>query len=158
MRWVGSVAVLGLVLAGCGSSKTKTTAPATTIAPTTTTQDPAQAKAEITTDWETFFNEHTTVDQAVLLMENGEKHRAFRQMSVDKGQTKGTTAKVEKIEFEDANTAVVTFTLFLNGAPVLPHATGRAVRVNGKWLVSEEYNCSLEALGNNNVPPADCKP
>jgi hypothetical protein len=160
MRWVGWVAVLGLTLAGCGSSKTKTATPATTIAPTTTTQSAAEATAEITATWEKYFNEHTTVDEAVQLLQNGEKHRAFRQMSVDKGQTKGTGAKVEKVEFEDANTAVVTFALLINGAviPSFAHATGRAVRVGGKWLVSEEYNCSLEALGNNGNPPADCKP
>jgi len=162
MRLVGLVATLGLLFAGCGSSKgsgSAASATTTTVAATTTTaQNPEQAKVEITANWEKFFDEHTTVDQSIPLMQNGEKHRAFRQMEVDKGLTKGTSAKVEKIEFEDANTAVVTFTLYLNGSPALPHATGRAVRVNGTWVVSEEYNCSLESLGNNNVPPDDCKP
>src|SRR5207249_5884267 len=134
--------VATFALAGCGSSKPKAAAPPAT---TTTTESQEQAKVEITTTWEAYFNANTTVDQAVQLLQNGEKHRAFRQKSVDQGLTKGNTAKVESIEFEDANTAVVTFTLYINGGPVLPHASGRAVRVNSKWLVSEEYNCSLEA-------------
>jgi hypothetical protein len=149
---VGLVAALTFGLAGCGSSKPK--APTTT-----TTQDPGQAKAEITATWEKYFNEHTTVDESLALLQNGAKHRAFRQLSVDKGQTKGVGAKVEKVDFEDANTAVVTFALLINGTvvPSFAHATGRAVRVNGKWLVSEEYNCSLESLGNAGNPPDDCK-
>src|SRR5439155_7338042 len=105
----------------------------------------------------TFFAERTPIDQALAVLQNGEKHRAFIQAQIDKGSKKGASAIVHDVALEDPpTTAVVTYDIAINGNPVLKGSTGRAVYVNGHWLVSEETNCSLEALGNGNTPPPDC--
>ena len=146
-----------LVLGACGGGGGGTSKPKASATTTSTTQDPVAAKAEIKATWETFFAEGTTTDRAVAILQNGEKHRAFIQSEVDKGLKKGTSAAVHDIMLEDPPvTAVVTYDIVVNGTPALRGSTGRAVYVNGHWLVSEETNCSLEALGNGNTPPPDC--
>jgi hypothetical protein len=44
------------------------------------------------------------------------------------------------------STASVTYTILLAGKPVVPHATGTAVKSGGTWLVSDASFCQLLRL------------
>ena len=111
--------------------------------------DATAAKAEITTNWEKFFAYTTPRAQAQSLIETGAAMKPaldFAAQLQQSGKVK-QAAKVTSISFTSATTATVNYEL-LNGTQVLlPTAQGKAVLVNGKWVVSKETFCTLVGLG-----------
>jgi hypothetical protein len=59
----------------------------------------------------------------------------------------GYTGQIESMHLTDATHAEFVFTLLLHGSPLYAHQNGGAVKVDGKWMITRESECSLLALG-----------
>jgi hypothetical protein len=162
---VPAVVATALLLAGCGGSSSPSSAPSssapssTSAAPSATAPaDPTAAKAQITANWQKFFDYKTPSAQAVSLLEDGQSLGAALALAKkERDQTHiKQGAKVKVITFNSATSANVLYQL-LNGTQVLlGSASGVAVYVDGQWKVGKQTFCSLVTLGNNNQAPAGC--
>jgi len=170
-----SSVLAALLLASCGSSESASTteAPTTTVAATTTTEAPTTTAAAsttlaeaiaptsspastiadipaehpaITAAWETFFNKDTALADRQKLLEDAELLSAALEAAVQNPMIKQITVGVTSIAFEDENTALVTYDIFLSGAPLLKNSPGVAVKVDNVWKVSKKSFCGLAAL------------
>jgi len=178
-RAAGLVAV-ALLAAACGSSSkpssstttsptTTTTTSPTTTTPTTTTSpaspsetatagggapaDQATAKAQITDNWQKFFDPKTAVADKAKYLENGDTLAPLLQGFASDPRISQVSAKVSNVVFTSPTTATVTYALSLSGTVVEPNATGKAVLQNGTWKVSLSSLCGLLALaGGPSLP------
>lgn len=162
-----ALALVAVAMAACGggssggsappasqapSSETSTTPAATATAPA----DPAAAKAEITTAWETFLSSKTSSADAVALLENGDQlGQALKKAQQEDKATGGNrSATVKKITFTSPTAATVNY--ILHAAGQVLNSAGTAVLQDGKWKVSEVTFCTLVVLGNNEKPVKGC--
>jgi hypothetical protein len=174
VRVAGAVAVMALAAACGGSSKPsasptasatatppQTTTPATTPPPTTPAPggtagqpaDPAAAKAQITQNWQTFFDPKTSIADKAKYLQNGSQLAALLQSFSADPRVGQVSAVVTNVAFTSPTTATVTYQLSLQGTVVEPNATGTAVLEDGVWKVSDSTLCGLVALsGNTSVP------
>lgn len=128
-----------------------TTTPTAT--PTTTTLDVGAAKAQITANWEKFFNNQTSIPDREALLENGAQYdQALRIRSADPLQAQAS-AKVKSVELTGADRATVTYDVYLKDQVALPGAEGIAVLQGGTWKVSAQSFCSLVTLGATGTIP-----
>ena len=143
--------VLVAGLAACGGGDKKAASPTPTPTPTADT-----SQAEITTAWESFFNPAGTVDGHIALLENGAAFRTEITASQKDPAAKDLSAKVKTVVVT-GTTADVTYDLLgANGAVLLPGAQGKAVEVNGHWLVSKATYCQLISLQAPGVTHPGC--
>ena len=165
------VPALGLVFAlaitacsssGSSSSSTATSAPAatTTSAATATSSAPAggSAVAEITTNWEAFFNPATPNAKRILLLENGAQFApAIRAFSASP-LASAVSSKVDSVAVTSSTKANVKYDLTAAGTAVATGQTGTSVLQNGVWKVGDEVFCGLlkegASLLNISVPAA----
>jgi hypothetical protein len=163
-------AALSLSSGGGGSSGGDTTTP-TSSAPTTAARsapvhasqlpaDPQAAKDEVTAVWEKFFHTGTPRADAVKLLEDGANLDAALDKAEQEDQESGLVrrAKVKLINFTTPTHANITWTLLNKSNELLPNASGEAVNVDGKWLVSKLTFCTLVELGNDGKPVEGCSP
>jgi hypothetical protein len=125
-------------------------------------QSPAQATAQITTTWQTFFSKNGSADQIQGM--NAQLRQAYKKSTAV--LPKSISAQVKSVQLLGgsdcqsngipAPCAKVTYDLVENGSAVLSGAQGYAARTGGKWLVSKNTFCALEALGSGGTPPAGC--
>ncbi|MGH9075051.1 MAG: hypothetical protein ACRDZQ_13185 [Acidimicrobiales bacterium] len=134
------LALLGLGAAACGGGGPSPT----------TTASPAQAKAAVTKTWTTFFDAATPESKQVALLQDGSKYKPLIT-KVRKLLPAGTTADVKAVKVNGTH-ATVSYALSTNGSALLPSATGQAVDVNGRWLVSSTTFCSLVSLTGSHCP------
>jgi hypothetical protein len=159
-------AILALVLAACGTrSKSSTaTTPAppgatTSVAPVTTTAAPATTTAttgsptttvgpvaQITANWQEFFQPGTPIEQRIALLQNGESLRAAIEQNQSNPLQQQVSAKVTNVTLDSPTQATVTYDVSLSGQVALPAAQGMAVLENGTWKVSQGSFCSLISL------------
>jgi hypothetical protein len=165
-------AALSLAACGGGSSGGDTTTPTDTTVPSSAASsapadtsasqpdDPAAAKAEITSVWEKFFHTGTARSEAVKLLEDGDNLGAALDKAEQEDKQTGLVrrAQVKRIVFTTPTHANVTWTLLNKSNPLLDNASGEAVNVDGKWLVSKLTFCTLVELGNNGKPVEGCSP
>ncbi|MFI6152816.1 hypothetical protein ACIBCA_08990 [Kitasatospora sp. NPDC051170] len=168
-------ALLALMLAGtaaaCSSSKstssassspaapsTAATATATATASGTAPADPAAAKAEITANWEKFFDPATPIPDKAKLLQGGDMLLPVLQGFSQDPRVGQVQAKVSDVAFTDASDATVTYALSLQGQVVQPSATGQSVLENGTWKVSRSTLCGLltQAGGAGATPIPGC--
>lgn len=149
-------------VAGCGGSSSpaaKTSPTPTSASPTgTAPADPAAAKAEITANWEKFFDASTPRAQSVALLEDGAQlGQALKVAEQERVASKiNQKAKVKAVVFTSPTGANITFALLNGTTPVLPSASGRAVFVDGTWKVSKVTFCTLVQLGAGGKPVPGC--
>jgi hypothetical protein len=136
-----AVIAMGLVLAACGGGG----------------QSAADAQKEISANWTTFFNgANTDIAGKTKLLQSASTLQAAIAAAAANPTEKAATANVKSVELLKANSctsigltspcAKVTYDILVNGSPLLPGATGNAVRQNGKWVVSKGTFCSLLSL------------
>jgi hypothetical protein len=132
-----AVLSLGLLAAACGGGG----------------ESPAQAKANITTAWQNFFDPTISVSQKADIIENYAKLKATLQAQSSSAAAQGLKAKVNKIVL-NGSTAVVTYDLVStkDGTALLPNAQGDAIKQGGHWKVSQKTFCALLALGGSKCP------
>jgi len=139
------VLVAGLAACGGGDKKASSSTP---------TAD--TSKAAITTAWEAFFSPAGTVDAHIALLENGAAFRTEITASQKDPAAKDLSAKVKTVVVS-GTTADVTYDLLgANGAVLLPGAQGKAVGLDGHWLVSKATYCQLISLQNPAVKHPGC--
>jgi hypothetical protein len=116
----------------------------------------ASAVAEITANWEKFFNASTTAAQKAALLQNGSKFTsaisAFAQIPL----AGGISAKVTKVVLTSATQATVTYNIVAGGASLLSGKTGTSVYQDGVWKVGDASLCGLFTLIPGGSVPAAC--
>jgi hypothetical protein len=144
-----------------GTSTLATPPPTTAGTPQSTATAPADeaaAKAEIKANWTKFYAYRTKPAEAAALLEDGDQMSgalAFARQEQAQTHIK-QNVKVKVITFTDATHANVTYALLNGKTALLPAASGVAVLVNGKWLVSKTSFCTLVQLGANGKPVPGC--
>ncbi len=117
---------------------------------------PEVTKAAIRKNWATFFDGATSAATRVSLAENGEELADTIRAVTDSPIAKQASANVTSVTIDGPTTATVTFTLLLDGSPVLEGVEGTAVLEDGTWKVSIASLCQLAAL--QGAVPKACPP
>jgi hypothetical protein len=152
---VAIAASLAVLLAGCGGGKKHAatgTSPSSSVAAMGAT--PAETKAQIRRNWETFFDGSKSVSKRILLLQNGDQFSALVKTVNGSALAKQVKATVSRVTLEGPSKAIVTYTILLAGTPVLKNAKGTAVLVDGTWKVGVASFCKLVALQGST--PAAC--
>lgn len=146
MRWlVVGVVLLGLLVAGCGS--------------TTAGSGHAGTTHTIKENWEAFFRANTPVNRRIRLLENGTQFKSIIRSQSSSTLASSVSAKVTKVKVESGNRASVTYTILVAGKPELSNQKGIAVRRAGVWQVGVASFCgllSMENGGKKHGLPAAC--
>ena len=151
----GAACMAVVSLAACGGGDDDNAAPTTTEAPTTTAApfEAAKAEADIRAAYAKLFNEQTSVDDAVKLLEDGESLRASIEEQKKSGAAKGISTNVKSVQFQSETLASVNFDILLNGAVVAANTKGEAKFIDGTWKVNKALFCTLLGLAGQ-TPPA----
>ena len=155
---LGSAAliVLALTTTACGSSSPSSSG----------TKSPSAAAggnsvAQITTNWETFFNGKTPVSQRVSLLQDGPQFQSTISAQASGGLYAGLSAKVLKVTVTSPTQATVKYNLYLGGgSPLFSNRAGTAVLESGTWKVGVTSFCGLLVLANSGKTtglPAACQ-
>ena len=163
-------AALAVAVAACSSSSSTSaaTSPSSSAAsspaasaPAASSSAPASssssgAAAQITANWEKFFNASTTPAQKAALLQNGSKFTsaisAFAQLPL----ASGIGAKVTKVVVTSSTEATVTYNIVAGGASLLSGKTGTSVYQDGTWKVGDASLCELFTLIPGGSVPAAC--
>jgi hypothetical protein len=153
--------VLGIVLAACGGGGTSTASSSPPAAPTTTASAAASGSttAEITANWQAFFNAKTPTAQRVKLLQNGQVFAAIIKAQSGSALASTATAKVIRVSVVSPTQAKVTYSILAGGQPALSNQAGVAVLQGGVWKVGDASFCGLLALengGKTSSLPAAC--
>jgi len=165
----GSVAIAAAVVTGCsdsGDSTEDSTAAESTVSTATTTSAAATSAAAeaadatttqaVTDSYVAFFNGTTPPATRAGLVENGDAFLpALEGMAADP-QATATAATVEGVTASGDGLATVSWTLLMNGAPVLPDQSGEAIEEDGTWKVSAATFCALLAIQGDGTPVPGC--
>jgi hypothetical protein len=160
---VVAMAAISLGAAACGSSGSST--------PTTVKINPATAKADISTAYDTLFNlSNPSVQGKVVVIQNGNSVRPALQQALSSSEAsaaKGskidsvkvlTSAQCTKASLPAQCAKVVYDILGAGNSAILPNNNGYAVFTDGKWLVAKATICTLLGLfysaeGKTGSPP-----
>jgi len=143
LAWLAPIALVGGVLSGCGGGGGRTAA-----------SGPAAAKAQIKTDWTTFFNASTPASRRVRLLQDGQRYQPVIVAQSKSPLAQQSSASVSSITLTGPSSASVRYTILLAGKPALKNQTGTAVRAGGVWKVSDRSFCALLSLQGK--PPPAC--
>jgi purine-cytosine permease-like protein len=157
---------LAAALAGCSSSSsssattsasttpTAASSPAGPATPVPATSSSSGAVAQITANWEKFFNSSTPTSQRVALLQNGSTFATA--ISGLSGLVSKLGAKVTNVTLNSATTATVTYNLTAGGSSLLTGQTGKAVLEDGVWKVGDASLCGLLKLVPGGTVPSAC--
>ncbi len=109
--------------------------------------------AKIKLNWATFFSSKTTIAKKASLLENGAQFKAVLEAQSTSAYAQNSTASVSKVTLAGSK-AMVVYTISISGKPFLQGLKGLALRVGGKWVVSDATFCGLLVL--QGPPPAPC--
>jgi len=161
---VFALAITACSSSGSSSSSTATSAPATTTTTTsaaTATSSAAaggSAVAQITANWEAFFNPATPNAKRVLLLENGAQFAAAITAFSASPLASAVSSKVDSVSVTSSTQANVKYDLTAAGTAVATGQTGNSVLQNGVWKVGDDVFCGLLKQGasllNIKIPAA----
>jgi hypothetical protein len=153
---------LMLAVAACSSSSSSSSssvppssAPASsTAASSASASGSSAAAAEITANWEKFFNASTPTSERVDLLQNGSQFAgAIGSLS---HLVSGLGATVTSVTVTSPTSATVKYNLTASGSTLLSGETGKAVYENGTWKVGDASLCGLIKLVPAGSTPAAC--
>ena len=166
---------LAATMAACSSSSTSTATaqPSSAVSSATSASSPSavasspassssgaaasgNAKAQITANWEAFFNGQTSAAKKISLLQNGQKFAAVINAQAGSGLASSAGAKVTAVVVNSATSATVTYDITLSGATALGNQTGTAVYQDGVWKVGDISFCQLLKLENAGSSPSVC--
>jgi hypothetical protein len=159
---------LAATVAACSSSASSSTtststppssAPATS-APATSapaSSGSASATAQITANWEAFFNGKTPAAQKIQLLQNGQTFASIINAQAGSSLAASAGAKVSSVTLTSSTQAKVIYDITLSGSTALSNQTGVAVYQGGAWKVGDASFCDLLGLENGGTPPSVCK-
>lgn len=133
-------------------------APASPAAPSSSAPAAAggNAKAQITANWEAFFDGKTSAAKKISLLQKGDKFAVIIKAQAGSGLASTAGAKVKAVVVNSATSATVSYDITLAGSTALPDQTGTAVYEDGMWKVGDVSFCQLLKLENNGTAPAAC--
>ena len=153
---------LALAVAACSSSSSSpsSSAPASSVPASSAPASSAPASgnsaaaAQITANWEKFFNASTPTSERVALLQNG---AAFAvAISGLSHLVSGLGATVTSVTVTSPTSATVKYNLTASGSTLLSGQTGMAVYENGTWKVGDASLCGLLKLVPGGSTPAAC--
>jgi hypothetical protein len=155
------VLALAAAVAACSSSSSPSSSPSPTAtsAPAAPASSPATASttaaaAEITTNWEKFFNSSTPNSQRTALLQNGTEFASAISSLIH--LVSGLGATVTGVTVNSPTSATVTYNLTASGSSLLKGQTGTAVYQDGVWKVGDATLCDLIKLVPGGSAPAAC--
>ena len=130
---------LGLIAAACGSGGTS--------------ESPAQAKATITANWQKFFDPAVPLDQKKNVVENYNGLLPILQAQSSNAQAQSIKAAVKDVTLQGDKQATVKYDIVnsKDNTPLLPGASGLALKVGNNWVVSQQTFCQLIKLADQNA-------
>jgi hypothetical protein len=114
------------------------------------------AKAQITSNWEAFFDGKTSAAKKISLLENGQKFASVINAQAGSGLAASAGAKVKAVTVNSPAQATVNYDITLSGATALPNQTGTAVYQDGMWKVGDVSFCQLLKIENGGTAPSVC--
>jgi hypothetical protein len=156
---------LAATMAACSSSSTSsatgsgTSAPASTSASATASSaaSGSAAVAQITANWEKFFDASTPTADKVKLLQNGTVFEPAIKAFASFPLASGIAAKVTSVTINSATKAAVTYNLTAaGGSALLSGQKGVAVYQDGTWKVGDASLCGLFRLIPGGTIPAAC--
>ena len=156
---------LAATMAACSSSSTSsatgsgTSAPASTSASATASSaaSGSAAVAQITANWEKFFDASTPTADKVKLLQNGTVFEPAIKAFASFPLASGIAAKVTSVTINSATKAAVTYNLTSSGgSALLSNQKGVAVYQDGTWKVGDQSLCGLFRLIPGGTVPAAC--
>jgi hypothetical protein len=165
---------LAATMAACSSSGSSTTASPSSAPPSSSAvSSPADsgstpslgstagaasgdAKAQITSNWEAFFDGKTSAAKKISLLQNGQKFASVINAQAGSGLAASAGAKVKAVVVNSPAQATVNYDITLSGATALPNQTGTAVYQDGMWKVGDVSFCQLLKIENGGTAPAVC--
>jgi hypothetical protein len=158
---VSALAITACSSSGSSSSSTATSAPAATTSAATASSSAAAggtAVAQITANWEAFFNPATPNSKRVQLLENGSEFASAINAFSASPLAQQVSSKVDSVSVTSATKANVKYDLTAAGTSVATGQTGTSVLQDGVWKVGDEVFCGLLKQGasllNISVPAA----
>lgn len=158
---VFALAITACSSSGSSSSSTATSAPAATTSAATASSSAAAggtAVAQITANWEAFFNPATPNSKRVQLLENGSEFASAINAFSASPLAQQVSSKVDSVSVTSATKANVKYDLTAAGTSVASGQTGTSVLQDGVWKVGDEVFCGLLKQGasllNVSVPAA----
>jgi hypothetical protein len=159
--------VFALAITACSSSGSSSSSTAATSAPAATTSAATasssaaaggSAVAQITANWEAFFNPATPNSKRVQLLENGSEFASAINAFSASPLAQQVSSKVDSVSVTSATKANVKYDLTAAGTSVASGQTGTSVLQDGVWKVGDEVFCGLlkegASLLNISVPAA----
>jgi hypothetical protein len=158
---------LALAVAACSSSSSSSSssasassAPASSApassAPASSASGSSAAVAEITANWEKFFNFGTPTSERVALLQNGSAFSSAISSLSKIPLASGIGAKVTSVTVNSATSATVNYNLVSGSSTLLGGQTGKAVYEDGTWKVGDASLCGLFKLVPGGTVPAAC--
>jgi hypothetical protein len=158
---VFALAITACSSGGSSSSSTATSAPAATTSAATASSSAdagGSAVAQITANWEAFFNPATPNSKRVQLLENGSEFASAINAFSASPLAQQVSSKVDSVSVTSATKANVKYDLTAAGTAVATGQTGTSVLQDGVWKVGDEVFCGLLKQGasllNISVPAA----
>ena len=111
----------------------------------------AMAKAAITKAYQDFFDYQSTAAQSEDALQDGTRFATVLAQQGQQSYAQKSAATVSAASLLSPDTARVTFTVTVGGQPLLPDATGYAVRIGGDWKVAATTFCGLLKLQGDKV-------
>jgi hypothetical protein len=159
--------VFALAITACSSSGSSSSSTAATSAPAATTSAATasssaaaggSAVAQITANWEAFFNPATPNSKRVQLLENGSEFASAINAFSASPLAQQVSSKVDSVSVTSATKANVKYDLTAAGTSVATGQTGTSVLQDGVWKVGDDVFCGLlkegASLLNVSVPAA----
>jgi hypothetical protein len=138
------------------SSAPVSSAPVSSAPASSSSSGNSAAVAEITTNWEKFFNASTPLSQRVALLENGSSFSSAIDSFSKLPLANGIGAKVTGVTVTSATMATVTYSIVSGSTTLLGGQTGTAVYQDGTWKVGDASLCNLFKLIPGGSEPAAC--
>jgi hypothetical protein len=159
--------VFALAITACSSGGSSSSSTAATSAPVATTSAATasssaaaggSAAAQITANWEAFFNPATPNSKRVQLLENGSEFASAISAFSASPLAQQVSSKVDSVSVTSATKANVKYDLTAAGTSVASGQTGTSVLQDGVWKVGDDVFCGLlkegASLLNISVPAA----
>lgn len=123
--------------------------------PALTASQKATDKQAIENNWKNFFAASTPLKTRESLLQNGSSFTQPIQEEFTELSSQASSAVISNVDVENSSSATVSYTIDLNGQPVLKDQTGKAVFVDSAWKVSDSTLCGLLSMGGSH--PTACK-
>jgi hypothetical protein len=160
---------LALAVAACSSSGSSSasspppsSAPVSSSAPVGSPSavavptDSSSAVAQITANWEKFFNASTPLSQRVALLQNGSTFSSAINDFSKLPLAGGIGAKVTSVVLTSGTQATVIYNIVSGSTTLLGGQKGTAVLQDGTWKVGDASLCGLFKLVPGGSVPAAC--